>query len=126
MTATSLMPDQLPHFRQRLARREAELAEVLRHASVPATGFDEATDFKELAQEAALAAVDNAQVAQALRELDELHAARRRMDAGVYGECIECGEAIDQRRMEALPATPWCAECRALRDHAMHAARLAG
>ncbi|KQT10835.1 TraR/DksA family transcriptional regulator [Ramlibacter sp. Leaf400] len=116
MDSINYPADLTAHFRQRLARREAELAELLRQSCCVAGDTDEVTDFKALAQEAALAAVDDAQAAQAVAELHEVQAARQRMDAGHYGTCVDCGEPIALRRLEALPATPWCAGCRQLHE----------
>lgn len=123
MNATAISQPLLSHFRRRLARREAELADALRHSSVVHEDTDEVTDFKVLAQEAALAAVDDAQAAHAVAELRQLQAARRRMQSGNYGSCVECGEPIDLRRLESLPATPWCADCSQVHEHAGRAVR---
>ena len=111
MNATSFAQDRLPHFRQPLARHEAELPDMLRQSNAVADQTDEVTDFKVLANEAAVAAVHDAQVAHAVAGLHEVQAARQRMDSGCYGTCVECGEPIDPRRLESLPATLWCAEC---------------
>ena len=35
-----------------------------------------------------------------------------RMDAGTYGECVGCGQAIDLERLEALPQAVDCLDCR--------------
>jgi DnaK suppressor protein len=113
----------LPQFRQRLARREAELADALRQASAITADCDDVTDFKVLAQEAALAAVDDAQAAQAMEQLRQVQAARRRMESGRFGICVDCGDPIEPRRLETLPATPWCASCRQLHEHEEQAAR---
>lgn len=121
-----LQPEQSAHFRQRLARVEAELVEVLRSTSAAGAPHDGVTDFKALAQVEALAAVDEAQAAKAMARLHEVQAARRRMDTGQYGLCMECGEPIDLRRLEALPETPCCASCRQLQEEQELMARRAG
>jgi len=118
MLDTGLPPALLPHLRQRLARREAELLDLLRQANAVVAGTDDVTDFKTLAQEAARAAVDDAQSAHAVAGLREVFAARRRMDAGRYGLCVECGDPIDPRRLEALPASPLCADCQQVHEQA--------
>jgi DnaK suppressor protein len=112
MTIAPVTSDRLAHFRQRLARREAELAGLLRQCSFAEELGDEHADFRVLAQHAILAAIEDAQASQAVAELKDIRDARRRMDAGDYGLCEECGEAIDPRRLEALPATRLCKECR--------------
>ena len=40
-----------------------------------------------------------------------LRAALARMDDGRYGFCDLCDKPIASRRLEVMPATPWCVEC---------------
>ncbi|HET8957640.1 MAG TPA: TraR/DksA C4-type zinc finger protein [Microcella sp.] len=47
----------------------------------------------------------------ALRELDDLDTALRRLDAGEYGVCQRCGRAIDPARLEARPDAALCIDC---------------
>jgi len=49
------------------------------------------------------------------RELIQVDSALARIDAGTYGECIECGTEIAVDRLEAIPYALRCTEC-ALRD----------
>ena len=44
-------------------------------------------------------------------ELQRITAALHRIDAGDYGECIVCGEAIALPRLEHDPAVPLCIAC---------------
>lgn len=46
--------------------------------------------------------------ASALHEIDS---ALARLDAGDYGLCVDCDEAIDPRRLQAHPAALRCAHC---------------
>ena len=112
MTIAPVTTDQLAQVRQRLARREAELAGLLRQCTFAEELADGQSDFRVLAQHAVLAAIEDAQASQAVAELEEIRDARRRIAAGDYGLCEECGEAIDPRRLEALPATRLCTDCR--------------
>jgi len=43
--------------------------------------------------------------------LDQITAALRRIDAGTFGHCENCGREIARERLEALPYTPYCIEC---------------
>lgn len=111
-----------PAFAQLLAEREAELRAVLRatgdlaeHASDVSEG--EVVDFKDMAVEETQAVVEQAKAGQAAQELEQVIAARRRLAVGSYGECLDCGEEIDLRRLRALPATPFCTACQAIHEH---------
>jgi DnaK suppressor protein len=108
-------------FTQLLAEREAELRAILR-ASGDSDGqvLDaeprEVTDFKDVAEEESLAVVDDAKAGRAVQELEQVLAARHRLLDGNYGDCLNCGEAIDLRRLTALPATPFCTACQAAHE----------
>jgi len=56
----------------------------------------------------AMAKAADARRASELRRID---AALARLEDGEYGWCVECGEAIDARRLEIDPAAPRCREC---------------
>ena len=43
--------------------------------------------------------------------LEEIDAALGRLDGGCYGTCLECGEPIDELRLEALPQAARCVRC---------------
>lgn len=45
------------------------------------------------------------------KEIRRIDAALKRVEEGEYGWCVECGEAIAPKRLEADPAAPRCAEC---------------
>ncbi|AGC44777.1 DksA-like protein [Myxococcus stipitatus DSM 14675] len=44
------------------------------------------------------------------REVMLIDAALRRMDMGVFGECVDCGQEISMERLEALPFAIRCEE----------------
>lgn len=44
-----------------------------------------------------------------VKKLDE---ALRRIDEGTFGECTECGEDIELRRLEARPTATHCVACK--------------
>ena len=44
-------------------------------------------------------------------ELQRINSALQRMEAGEYGDCVRCGEAIALKRLEFDPAAPLCIRC---------------
>ena len=54
--------------------------------------------------------------ASALRRRQQVGAALHRIEDGEYGECRSCGEAIESRRLDAHPETPFCVSCQELRE----------
>src|SRR3954447_13780351 len=91
--------------------RSAELRAHLQAANGAGMADDaagEVLDFKNMAAEDTRAVVDEVAHAHAAQELAQIAAALRRVEAGTYGQCEDCGEAIDERRLHALPATRFC------------------
>lgn len=48
-----------------------------------------------------------------LLEIDE---ALNRIDDGAYGFCVNCGAAISEKRLVAVPWTPHCVDCQELAE----------
>jgi DnaK suppressor protein len=103
-------------FAELLAQRDAQARAVLRDTG---EDFDvegktlprDVTDFKDVADGASQAAVDDAIAEHAIRELKSVAAARRRLTLGSYGYCENCHKAIDLRRLQAIPEAALCAAC---------------
>lgn len=49
-------------------------------------------------------------------EIRRLKAALERLEGGGYGDCLECGEAIAEARLNADPAATLCLECAEARE----------
>jgi DnaK suppressor protein len=49
-------------------------------------------------------------------ELTRIDAAIARMDQGIYGACLDCGEEIEPRRLRALPHALRCQGCEETRE----------
>ncbi|HEX4169974.1 MAG TPA: TraR/DksA family transcriptional regulator [Bryobacteraceae bacterium] len=47
--------------------------------------------------------------------LEQVDAALQRIETGEYGICVDCGEPIEPKRLEAVPWTPYC-----LKDQEKH------
>ena len=44
-------------------------------------------------------------------QLSQVRFAIDRINEGSYGECLQCGNTIGEKRLEAVPWTPYCIEC---------------
>jgi DnaK suppressor protein len=109
-------------FAELLARREADLRAALTgggsyELQAPEAQSREVLDFKDMAVEETQAVVDEAKAEQAAEELELVVAARRRLADQSYGECLDCGEPIDVRRLLAMPGTRFCAACQEIHEH---------
>ena len=45
--------------------------------------------------------------------------ALRRMDAGTYGQCVNCGQSINEKRLKAVPWTRYCIDCQELEEQGL-------
>lgn len=67
------------------------------------------------------AANDHSFETQLRRDIDELarvELALHRLDNGLYGACLDCGQSIAFGRLMARPDTPHCDDCEAKRGEA--------
>jgi len=44
-------------------------------------------------------------------QLSLVRVALERLREGTFGECLHCGKPIGEKRLEALPWTPYCIDC---------------
>jgi RNA polymerase-binding transcription factor DksA len=63
----------------------------------------------ELENQDALGAIENSE----LQEIRQIQVALQRIADGTYGVCANCGEAIDPKRLKALPTASRCISCAA-------------
>ena len=55
--------------------------------------------------------LEEADLSRDMGELNEIEAARRRLDDGSYGICTDCGADIGFERLHAEPQAARCVEC---------------
>jgi len=118
MPLATASPDLSLRLLTQMTKRQEELRAMLR-AAADARDNEQPTDvvdFKDVAAEESRAAVDELALSHAAVELSQVSAALRRMEEGSYGLCQDCGEAIDERRLMALPATPYCTACQTIHE----------
>jgi|ERR1700682_1927012 len=108
------------HFKQRLLEKERELlAEIARvEEEARAAGelevrdpTDDATTSQGISE-----ALQEGTIAS--RTLLEVKDALRRIEAGTYGKCLDCGREIEPARLEAIPWAEYCLSDREKRDQA--------
>jgi RNA polymerase-binding transcription factor DksA len=58
-----------------------------------------------------LLATEIAEIQRDAAELKQLQLARRRLQEGTYGECVDCGTWIPLQRLRAQPAAARCVSC---------------
>jgi RNA polymerase-binding transcription factor DksA len=102
----------MPHARL-IARLKARRAELTMDLSKIEDALDDPApkDWEDRAAERQGDEVLEALGAHDADELRRIDAALARAEAGDYGNCTKCGDAISVNRLESLPETPFCASC---------------
>ena len=104
-----LMPDpvemraRLEAMLRELEGRESRIADDLAEPPSP----DSAEHAVEMEDDAAL----EGQGALVAREIASVKRALGRIEDGTYGECVRCGGAIADARLEARPEAALCIDC---------------
>jgi len=95
------------------ARLEAQLVELKGRQSRIAE--DLATPLDPDSSEQAVEMEDDvsleAQAALVSREIASVQRALLRIENGIYGECVRCGEQIAPKRLEVRPEAALCIKC---------------
>lgn len=112
-TTKSLTKAQIKRFKNLLEAKAKEIRESLRSsaASKALSRGDEPLDLEELpsqSHEEWIFLNRNHIDVMLLREIDE---ALSRVEDGDYGTCMECGEPISQKRLEAVAWARYCVPC---------------
>ena len=109
---------ELDHFKSILQAKRQEVLNLYRHdVQVGQESTDDnADDFADRAnnsynRETMFAISDSER--SLLFAIDE---ALRRIDKGVFGECVHCASSIGKPRIEALPWAAFCIDCQELKE----------
>ena len=100
-------------LRERLRVLEERIEQI--EAQLEAPGDD---DFAESASESEGDETLEETQRTALEEVVQIRHALRRMEAGQYGICEDCGEEIPAARLNVLPFATRCVDCAQSRDQA--------
>jgi DnaK suppressor protein len=107
------------HLRQRLLQLQRELHALLEsgEAATRVVELDQ-TAVGRLSRMDALQgqAMSQEQVRRRQVGLQRIAAALHRLDKGEFGDCQDCGEPIDVRRLEMDPAATLCIRCATARE----------
>lgn len=104
--------DLLIQRRQNLAQQLAVIAEEVKIPSGDEMYHPQPADQVDLGTENADTTRLFATARLEQQQLEAIEAAIGRIDHGSYGTCEECGVSISDRRLELVPETTMCTECK--------------
>jgi DnaK suppressor protein len=112
----SMRKDRLAQFRKRLIEKHRQLADEVGRTAL--YGKDQEDDsIKDLGDQANTAYTREFffELGNGNREiLRDVVSALQKIDDGSFGNCERCGEAIGDKRLEALPFARYCIDCQRL------------
>jgi DnaK suppressor protein len=114
---------------ERLKKGKAELSEKLeqlRALGQPSAERKEGSPFGKREEGADEASELEKRLALEKRlgeSLNEIEHALQKYEAGTYGLCDDCGRAIEQARLEAIPQASLCLRCKTSRAKDVKGAR---
>jgi len=100
----------------RLDALRGEITDKLGDAALVSAGLDHNADSGDLSVATDTVSAD---FADARRDIEEYQAGRTalaRLEAGDYGTCIDCGDAIPPARLQAEPFAVRCLACQSRRE----------
>ncbi|HEX6016625.1 MAG TPA: TraR/DksA family transcriptional regulator [Burkholderiaceae bacterium] len=131
-TMSSLTPDQQHRLAERMRERKASLLAEIRTALAP-TARSQFVDLLGQGGDAAdesvaslLRDITESEVVRDVGEVRDIVAAEQRLAAGRFGICIDCGEAIEYKRLEAYPTAKRCLACQQHREKTRAASKYTG
>ena len=123
---SELTDQQMDQLRAALEKRHAELARDIRE-DLKATGSERYADLAGEVNDSGdesvadqMVDINAAMIERELIELKAVEAARKRMEEGDYGDCIDCGVDIPLARLFAYPAATRCIACQSQRESPAH------
>jgi len=113
----------LHNFQKQLEQQKSNLIQTINHIDDGGLGVSLSESIEELstydqhpadvATEVFERSKDFALREDAMLKVQAIEHAVQRMENGIYGICEVCGEAIPLERLEAIPYTTQCVQCRA-------------
>lgn len=112
MTSSSQNP-KLRRFEERLHHQQRQLEHTMLTAAKEGRQAM-AEDTLDVADQAVLSYQKElifSQGTEGHSQLSKVRLALERLHEGTFGECMHCAKTIGDKRLEALPSTPYCIEC---------------
>jgi len=103
------------HF-DRLMNRREQVAMTLHHLEKEHAEVERNTDWLDQAAYESRVRLLDRLTDWYLEELNKIDEALKRADKSTYGSCAACHRPIESARLDAAPATEFCAACQTVRE----------
>ena len=109
--------DPRPWLEARIRQLQTEIDTALRDAAQVSDALGHHGDSGDASVADDQATADFSDARRDLQELHACEAALTRLDAGVFGACTDCSQAIEALRLQAHPAVARCLYCQQRWEH---------
>ncbi len=113
MTHSPTIAERSPFLKEKLLQQKAQLERTM--LTAVKEGRESSTDDLQDAADHAVQSYQKEllflQGTKGHVQLTQVRSALDRMEDGSFGECMQCGNMIGEKRLEALPWTPYCIAC---------------
>ncbi len=102
------------HFKNKLLQKRLELISLVQKTEDYSREADTDAEGMDLADKASSSYTKELMFSKSDSDrqlLQEVVDALNRIEEGGYGECINCGNAVERKRLEAVPWSPLCLDC---------------
>jgi len=112
-----LTPEDFAYFRRKLHEQltftRSTIREVLQRTAAEhyAQIAGQVHDVQDESLADLLVDVNLGEIDREVQALRDIEAARSRIGAGTFGRCLDCGEPMGWRRLDAYPTATRCLEC---------------
>jgi DnaK suppressor protein len=110
---------QLKKYEQKLLEAKETLVDRVQKAEVDGRETDAESEARDLADQASSSYTKELLFSKSNSDrqfLQKIEDALERIEAGEYGQCSSCEEAIGQKRLEAVPWARLCIKCQELQE----------
>ncbi|MFQ5929234.1 MAG: TraR/DksA family transcriptional regulator [Acidobacteriota bacterium] len=104
----------LKYFKKKLQEKRTELISLVQKTENYGREVDSEVEAMDIADKASSSYTKEFMFSKSDTDRQLLQAvvgALSRIDDRTYGECANCGESVDRKRLEAVPWTPLCVRC---------------
>jgi DnaK suppressor protein len=107
-------------MKTRLKTRFAELrAHIKNDDLVESNENEKSPEFEEAASDMVDEEMEQAFVSDEVGVMTEIQDALKRIEEGTYGFCLQCGQPIPEKRLEAIPWAAYCIKDEEQREQAL-------
>ena len=110
--------DLISKFKKILEKRKEDIiSHILKFAKKTSDGIyevipkDYGDSEDENSEEISDTIEDESTLSTLEEEIDQIDKAMQKVEEGSYGKCSNCGEIIEEKRLEFNPAATYCSQC---------------